>query len=317
MMNLNIVRAVFFLLMTAPILAGCAGTPSRDSSLDIRIDDTQVFPESISAMHDGTLFSGSIKGIVYRTEPGGLVAREWLHHSPKNGILTILGVLADEKSNTLWLCSAPNFFGPQRSEGITSLMAFDLTDATQKGNYYFPGGGACNDITIGADGSVFASDTPNGRILVLEPGRDELRVFGQSSVLKGIDGIAFSGNWTLYANNVQTNEIYRIGFNDFGGMGDITTLNLSHALGGPDAMRLIEGNRFIQAESAIGRLSLVTINGNDAVLDILSDTLNSTPGATIIGETAYVTESNIQYLINPELRGQDTPPFMLLAFPLN
>lgn len=299
-------------------LVGCAATPpSRDMSGDIRIEDTQVFPESITSTSDGTVFSGSVKGYVYRTEPGGTIARPWIAHTPENGILTILGVLADEKTNTLWLCSVPNFFGPERSEGTTSLMAFDLADGAQKGVYPFPPpGGACNDITIGADGSVFASDTPNGRILVLEPGADSLRVFGQSPVLRGIDGIAFSGDWTLYANNVQTNQIFRVGFNDFGGMGELATLNLSHALGGPDGMRLIGGNRFIQAESGIGRLSVVTIDGNDANLDILSDTLVSSPGATVVGNTAYVIESNIQYLTNPDLRGREPDAFMLYAYPV-
>lgn len=291
---------------------------SRDMSRDIRIDDTRVFPESITSTSDGTVISGSVKGYVYRTEPGGTIARPWIAHTPENGILTILGVLADEKTHTLWLCSVPNFFGPERSQGTSSLMAFDLDDGSQKGVYPFPApGGACNDITIGADGSVFASDTPNGRILVLDPGKETLRVFGQSSVLRGIDGIAFSGDWTLYANNVQTNQIFRVGFNDFGGMGELTTLNLSHALGGPDGMRLIAGNRFIQAESGIGRLSIVTIDGNDATLDILSDTLQSSPGATVVGDTAYVIESNIQYLTDPDLRGQDPDAFMLPAFPLN
>ena len=305
------------LIVGAFILTGCAGTAVRDTAMDIHIDDTQVFSESIDATSDGVVIAGSVKGIVYRTEPGGLIARPWIHHSPENGILTILGVLADEKTNTLWLCSAPNFFGPERSQGTTSLMAFDLTTGDQKAVYPFPGGGTCNDITIGADGSVFAADTPNGRILVLDPGSDALRVFGQADVLRGIDGIVFSGDWTLYANNVQTNQIFRVAFNAAGGMGELTTLNLSHALGGPDAMRLIEGNRFIQAESGIGRLSVVTIEGNDAMLDILTDDLVSSPGATVVGNTAYVIESNIAYLLDPTLRGQEPEAFMLLAYPLD
>ncbi len=304
-------------LILAVLVTACAPGPTRNPELDIRIDDTQVFPESITSMSDGTVLTGSVKGIVYRTDPGGRIARPWIQHSPENGILTILGVLADEKSNTLWLCSAPNFFGPERSEGTTSLMAFDLTDATQKGIYYFPGGGTCNDITIGADGSVFATDTPGGRILVLEPGSDALRVFGQSPVLRGIDGIAFSEDWTLYANNVQTQQIFRVSFNENGGMGELTTLNLSHPLGGPDGMRLIGGNRFIQAEGTIGRLSVVTIKENDAVLQIIADDLVSTPGATVVGNTAYVIESNIQYLFNPALRGEEPDAFMLYSYPLD
>lgn len=298
------------------LLTGCA-TPSM-SDRDIRIDDTQVFPESITSMSDGTVLAGSVKGIVYRTDPGGLVARPWIRHSPENGILTILGVLADEKSNTLWLCSVPNFFGPERSQGATALMAFDLTDGSQKGVYPFPApGGACNDMTVGADGSVFATDTPNGRILVLEPGSESLRLFGQSPVLRGIDGIAFSEDWTLYANNVQTQQLFRVGFSPDGGMGELTTLNLSHALGGPDGMRLISGNRFIQAESTIGRLSVVTIENNDAVLDVLTDELLSSPGAAVVGDTAYVIESNIRYLLDPALRGQEPEAFMLYAYPLD
>ena len=297
------------------LLSGCA---SPTLQRDILIDDTQVFPESITSMSDGTVLAGSVKGYVYRTDPGGKVARPWIMHSPENGILTILGVLADEKTRTLWLCSDPNFFGPERSQGTASLMAFDLDDASQKGVYPFPApGGACNDITIGADGSVFASDTPNGRILVLKPGRAALEVFGQSDLLRGIDGIAFGGDWTLYANNVQTQKIFRVGFSPAGGMGELTELATSHELGGPDGMRLIEGNRFIQAESGIGRLSVVTIDGDNATLDILADDLVSSPGATVVGDTAYVIESNIQYLINQDLRGQQPPPFMLLAFPIN
>ncbi len=161
-----------------------------------------------------------------------------------------------------------------------SLHSWHLTSATapREAATIFPRGGACNDIAVGADGSVFAADTPGGRILILEPGRDELRVFGQAAVLGGIDGIAFSEDWTLYANNVQTNQIFRVGFDESGGMGELSTLNLSHALGGPDGMRLIEGNRFIQAESGIGRLSVITIEGNDVVLDILADDLASSPG---------------------------------------
>jgi sugar lactone lactonase YvrE len=304
------------LIFLKSLLAGCATSGMSDR--DIRIDDIQVFPESITAMADGTVLAGSVKGIVYRTDPGGPLARPWIRHSPENGILTILGVLADERSNTLWLCSVPNFFGPERSQGTTALMAFDLTDGSQKGVYPFPApGGACNDMTVGADGSVFATDTPNGRILVLEPGSESLRLFGQSPVLRGIDGIAFSEDWTLYANNVQTQQILRVGFSPDGGMGELTTLNLSHALGGPDGMRLISGNRFIQAEGTIGRLSIVTIENNDAVLDILTDELLSSPGATVVGNTAYVIESNIQYLLDPNLRGQEPEAFMLYAYPLD
>lgn len=306
-------RRISALVLSAG-LAACAH--AQGPLPDIRIMDTQVFPESLSAASDGTVYIGSVAGNVYKAEPGSAEAHAWIRHSPENGILAILGVLADEQSNTLWLCSAPNFFGPERSEGVSSVMAFDLASGAQKGNYPFPDGGTCNDITVAEDGTVLATDTPGGRILALAPGASELRVFGQSDLLRGIDGIAFSGDWTLYANNVQTQKIYRIAVNADNSMGALTDLKLSHELGGPDGMRLIEGNHFIQAEGTIGRLSVVTIEGDNATMTVIDDALESSPGATMVGSTAYVLESNIQYLLNPDLRGQEPPAFMVLARPL-
>ena len=284
---------------------------------DIEILDTEVYPESVTAAADGTVFVGSVKGNVYRAEAGSDEASAWIETSPGNGILTILGVMADDASDTLWLCSVPNFFGPERSDGVSSLMAFDLTTAEQKGVYSFPPpASVCNDITIGADGTVYVSDTSNGRIFALVPGAAELTLYGEDESLVGIDGLAFSEDATLYVNNVRSNEIIRVETDADGAMIGLTGLALSHELGGPDGFRLIEGNRFLQAEGMIGRLSIVTIDGDNATLEILDESLESSPGATPVGDTAYVIESNIQYLTDPGLQGESPDRFMIYAVPM-
>lgn len=283
---------------------------------DIRIDDTAVFPESVTSSADGTIYVGSVKGNVYRALPDSSVARAWIRHSPENGILTILGVLADDAHNTLWLCSAPNFFGPERSEGVTALHAYDLQSGEQKGEWDFPGGGTCNDITIAADGTAFASDTAGGRILTLAPGASELTVWGSDPALVGIDGLAFSGDGVLIVNNVRSNQLIRVERNADGTMGTLTPLNLDMELGGPDGLRLISGNRFIQAEGTIGRVHLVDIDGDNATITVLNDLLLSSPGVTAVGNMAYAIESNIQYLLDPNLKGQEPEMFVLEAITL-
>lgn len=299
----------------ALLCSACA--PAADPLPDIRIMDTEVFPESITSMQDGTVFVGSVKGNVYRAEPGSSEAHAWIRHSAGNGILTILGVLADEPGNTLWLCSAPNFFGPERSEGVSALIAFDLHTAAHKGTYALPPpASVCNDITIAPDGTAYVSDTSNGRIFTLAPDATELQLYGEDAALVGVDGLAFSGDGTLYVNNVRTHEIIRVEPGSTGRMGELTSLQLSHELGGPDGMRLIEGNRFIQAEGTIGRLGILEIEGDNATLQVLRDDLVSTPGATVVGNTVYVIESNIGYLLDPALRGQQPEAFMLYAVPL-
>jgi len=299
------------------VVLGCAASATHANRGDIRIADTDVYPESVASTSDGTIYVGSIKGNVYRAAPNENVALPWITTSEENGILTILGVFADETNGTLWLCSVPNFFGPERSQGVSSLMAFDLDTGEQKGVYPFPPpASACNDIAIGPDGSVFSTDTPNGRIFRLEPGGDALELYGEDPALVGVDGIAFAEDGTLYVNNVRTNEILRVEQNRRGEMTGLTKLTVSHELSGPDGFRHIEGNRFLQAEGPIGRVSIVTIEGDTATLTILTDELTSTPGATPVGDTAYAIESQIGHLTDPALRNTPPGPFMLYAVPM-
>lgn len=283
---------------------------------DIRIDDTAVFPESVTSSADGTIYVGSVKGNVYRALPDSNVAHAWIRHSPENGILTILGVLADDAHDTLWLCSAPNFFGPERSEGVTALHAYDLQSGAQKGKWDFPGGGTCNDITIASDGTAFASDTAGGRILTLAPGATELSIWGSDPALVGIDGLAFSDDGVLIVNNVRQNQMIRVDRNADGTMGALTQLALNLELGGPDGLRLISGNRFIQAEGTIGRVHLLDIAGDTATVTVLNELLESSPGVTVVGNMAYAIESNIQYLLDPNLKGQEPEMFILEAISL-
>ncbi|MDY6983343.1 MAG: hypothetical protein SV422_09655 [Pseudomonadota bacterium] len=297
------------------VLASTMACAAREPG-DIRIDDTAVFPESVTSSTDGTVYIGSVKGNVYRALPDDNVAHAWIRHSPDNGILTILGVLADDAHNTLWLCSAPNFFGPERSEGVTALHAYDLQSGAQQGKWDFPGGGTCNDITIASDGTAFASDTAGGRILTLAPGANELTVWGNDASLVGIDGLAFSEDGTLIVNNVRSNEIIRVDRNADGSMGELTSLALNLELGGPDGIRLVSGNRFIQAEGTVGRIHLADVEGDSATITVLDDSLVSSPGVTVVGNTAYALESNIQYLLDPNLRGQEPEMFVLKAIQL-
>lgn len=309
---MNVKTALAFLSLSALATSALA---AREPG-DIRIDDTAVFPESVTSSADGTIYVGSVKGNVYRALPDSSVAQAWIRHSPENGILTILGVLADDAHNTLWLCSAPNFFGPERSQGVTALHAYDLQSGEQKGKWDFPGGGACNDITIDADGTAFASDTAGGRILTLAPGGTELTVWGADPALVGIDGLAFSGEGVLIVNNVRQNQLIRVDRNADSTMGALKVLTLNLELGGPDGLRLLGGNRFIQAEGTVGRVHLADIEGDSATITVLNETLESSPGVTAVGNMAYAIESNIKYLLDPNLKGQEPEMFVLKAITL-
>jgi len=320
------------LLAGALLLAGCSGATGartepgaaptsmapRSPGVDVVIDDTNVYPESITAMSDGTLINGSVKGIVYRALRTQVTATPWIRSTPENGMLSVLGVLADERANTLWLCSAPMPVpgAPSAAGKVSSLMTFDLRAGQPKAVYPFPApASACNDIAVDADGTAYATDTPNGRIFKVMPGSKTLELFVQDEKLKGIDGIAFSASGTLYVNIVTRGALVRIDRKADRSAGAITELTLSESVKGPDGFRLIEGNRFLLAEGQGGRIDEVTISGNTAQVRALRDGLNSPPGVTLVGGTVYAIEGKIGYLMDPKLKGQDPGPFKALAIP--
>jgi hypothetical protein len=307
----------------ALLIAGCAGvTGTRAESLrsvDVVIDDTNVYPESITSMKDGTLINGSVKGVIYRALPTQATAAPWIRSTPDNGMLSVLGVLADERANTLWVCSAamPVPGAPSGAGKVSSLFAFDLRTAQQKAVFPFPApSSACNDIAVDSDGTAYATDTPNGRIFKVAPGAKTLELFLQDEQLKGIDGIAFSGDGTMYVNIVSRGALVRIDRKANRSAGGIKELALSEPVKGPDGFRLIEGNRFLLAEGTGGRIDEVTIRGDSAQIKVLRDGLNSPPGVTLVGNTVYAIEGKITYLFDPKLKGQDPGVFKALAIPL-
>ena len=110
-------------------------------------------------------------------------------------------------------------------------MTFDLGSGKPKGAYPFPApASACNDIAIDSDGTAYATDTPNGRIFKLARGAKALELYAQDDKLKGIDGIAFGGDGTLYVNIVSRGALVRIDRNADRSFAGLTELTLSELM---------------------------------------------------------------------------------------
>jgi hypothetical protein len=86
---------------------GLFGVPTMAlaQQTQIVIDDTRVFPESLTSTGDGTVIIGSMEhGTIYRATRGAAKATPWIAAEP-NSLGRVLGVFADEASNTLWVCN--------------------------------------------------------------------------------------------------------------------------------------------------------------------------------------------------------------------
>jgi streptogramin lyase len=308
-------RAVTIAVL-ALLVGACSSQRVRESA-DLAIDDRDVYPESLTSTRAGAIFVGSIKGNIYRALPSQRLATAWIRPDARNGLGSVFGVVADEVSRTLWVCSVPNPFAPPVAGAVASLVAFDLASGAFRARYDFPPPrSVCNDMTVARDGNVYATDTSNGRILRLRKGAAALDVYGEGEALKGVDGIAFDGAGRLYVNIVTRGALLRVDPGRNGRMGALTQLELDATLGGPDGMRLIRGSRFLLAEGTAGRIDEVRIEGDRARVTVLKSGLKSSPGVTRVGRTAYAIEGKIGYLTDPTLRGKDPGPFTVTAIPM-
>ena len=300
------------LFAVAIVVAWCA-----PATADIPINGSRVHPESITSDAAGNIYTGSTGGTIYRAVAGGTSAEPWIEPDAANGLTSVFGVLAHDPSKTLWVCNNAPFGGPPQPGLRPSLKAFDLGTGTLKATYTFPGEGAaiCNDIAVGPRGMVFATDTSGGKIFTLAPNGTALTVMASDPELVGIDGIAVTGDGTVIINNVRKNTMQRVNRNNtvFAGL---VTLTLSEPVSGPDGLRWIGGNRFLQAEGTAGRVTYVDVTGDNALITPIKTGLESSPGVTRVGNTGYATEGKINYLFDPALRDKSPDPFIIRSFPL-
>jgi sugar lactone lactonase YvrE len=303
--------------LAATALAACATTSGAQAQSDIRIAGERVFPESIASDAAGNLYVGSNGGTIYRARAGAGTAEPWVVPSAANGLKSLFGVFADEGRQVLWACSNPNLFSQPRETGASALKGFDLATGVLKISLDFPEGpAACNDIAVAQDGTVYVSETLAGRIFVLRPDASALELLASGQDLVGIDGIALAGDGKVYINNVRQHLVQRVDLGADGTYRGLTTLTLSDKLNGPDGLRAMGGNRFLQAEGPGGRVELITVEGDSATVTPVKTGLESSPGVAQVGRVGYAIEGKINYLFDAALRDKDPGPFVIRAFAL-
>ena len=148
------------------------------------------FPEGVTATSDGTFFAGSMEeGSIMRAQPGATQFEPFIE-AGANGLVSVLGVYADEAHNTLWACSADAGNGKLKGSAPVAVKAFDLKTGAAKGSYDLPGGGFPNDLTVDAQGNLYVTDFVDTAHSALGCGRLEAgRVDQRSSAWCGAMGV--------------------------------------------------------------------------------------------------------------------------------
>jgi len=256
MIRLRCFSRVFASLAIVGSCAVAALGPARAGN-DVVVPGTTDFPESMHASADGTLFFSSFGGgRIWRAKPGETQASEWIKQG-SNGLSSAVGVLADDTSKTLFVCSDDtSAFGVVIPTGATptALRLFDLESGEPKGSVPLPGQPTlCNDIVVANDGNAYITDSFAGHILRLKPGAKEFEVWAHDPRwdVQGkpqLDGIAILPDGAVYANIFEGDGLYRVAVNPDGSAGTITKLQTSRPLYHSDGLRAFGPNKLIMVE---------------------------------------------------------------------
>jgi sugar lactone lactonase YvrE len=299
------------LLSLAAVAVTLGSLYAAESRAQIGFTDGKIFPESLTSTKNGTVYFGANgQDAVYRAVPDAAQASVWI--KPKsNGLQTVLGVFADEKAGTLWVCTSQSGGrGGAPVVGETALKAFSLKDASFRASYTFPGGnGLCNDIAVAKDGTVYATDTTQARVLRLKKNAKAFETWASDKMLlAGADGIAILSDGNVYVNSVTQSTLMRIPMKKDGSAGPIEKLELSQPVMGPDGMRSIGGMKMLLVEG--GKLDEVTISSNKAEIKTIKGEMPGITAVTLVGNTAFVSEARLN-----DRTKADPGPFRAIGVP--
>ncbi|MGY4168231.1 hypothetical protein [Bradyrhizobium sp. USDA 3458] len=300
--------------LAAIILALGAAGAVRAETAAVGVPD-KSFPESVTSTSDGTLYVGSFNhgGV---TKISGGKAEQLVKPGAADSRST-LGVLADEKSGTLYVCSndisAMGVAGPSDTKGAW-LKTFDLKSGAPKGSFALSDPKSfCNDIVVGADGTAYVSDSFAPFVYSLKPGSTALATFATDPQLApakdgvGLDGIAIGADGNLYVTTFIPAKLFKIEMMD-GKAGAVTELKPSRRLDHADALRA-HGGSFLLIEGN-GKLDKVTVKGSEATIDTIKDGLAEPVSVTQVGDVGWVAEGKLSYVIGDN-KGKDPGPFKL------
>jgi sugar lactone lactonase YvrE len=317
--------------------------PADPGGRAINMNPVRFFPEGVALDRDGNFYLGSMYlGLIYKANAESEEAVPFIP-AGENELVSVLGMYAedgdgsDANPGTLWVCSSDAGNSSRSGTAAVALKAFNLKTGEATGSWTWPEPseedpdapegiyGFCNDITIDAQGNVYATDSWYPRIVRLpKEGRTattalevwiEDETFGADKWhLNGID-IDQSNN-TLYVVENHPGTLWSIPIEADGSAGDVTEIDTSVALGGPDGLKVVAPNLLATAES--NGVSLIAIDGDQGEVTKVFHGFDGVATIALHQASVWIVENQGDHFWDPAGAGPDaTPPFRLVEVPID
>jgi sugar lactone lactonase YvrE len=331
-----------FRLVEIPLAVGAGGD-------NIEIETEGFFPEGSTVDADGNFYVGSMNlGSIVKLIDG--TPENFIEADEENGLVSVLGLFADDDNGTLWVCSSDAGNGQLAGAAPVAVKAFDLETGDLTGSWDWPPpsqdvldiltgdematfvdeatvNGFCNDVTVAADGTLYATDSWYPRILTLEAGADEnseLEEWVVSDVFPTdspwhLNGIAIDEDARrLYAVENHPGTLYSVPIQGNGNAGMVTPISSSRPLLSPDGLKVISEDLLAAAEGQHGGMVLIEIDGDSGTVRRVSTGLDGIATFALTGEaettSAWLVENQGDHFWGGD--GMETKPFRLVEVPM-
>ena len=289
----------------------------------ITIPGDCYFPEGVTVSSDGAFYAGSLfEGRIMRAAPGATRMEPFIEPGA-NGLVSVLGLWADDARSTLWACSSDAGNGRLAGTAPVGVKAFDLLTGAPKGSYDLPGGGFANDLTLDKDGNLYVTDSWAPRILRLPAGGPALAEWINDPQLGteqwSLNGIDYDpDNNVIYTVNQRAGWLFRILVEPDGSAGEATFIETSLELRRPDGLKVIGPDTLATAEGGAGGMAVLTVNGDSAQVRRVPAGLDGVTTFAVYQGSAWAVEGQSDHFWDPANAGPNAdPPFRIVKVSLD
>ena len=303
-MKTHYLRTASLKLLSSVVFAASLLGGNAANADDIDFTAPTTYPESITwSAHQHEFLVGSVKhGNVGRITPDGRYS-VFIHD---DRLVSTLGLLVDDKRNTLWVTNADPGPGQRSSDAtrgkLAGIATYDATTGKPRAYYDLsalePGAHLANDLALDADGNAYVTDSFAPIIYRIDT-RGHASIFardGRFNAGKGfnLNGIVVHPDGYLLVDLTNSGQIFKIDIHD---PTKISEVKLPAALTGADGLNLRDPQHLIVVQnSGIDRTTELSSTDGWQTARIVR-TLKSEASMP----TASVTENGKVYVLNSRI----------------
>lgn len=168
-----------------------------DAPVVLRLSDAKLIPEGIAHDPAGRRhYIGSIGQRKIVVVDAKARVRDFSRVSDR--LDAVLGLAVDTKRGQLLAVSTNGFEDSAKVERRNAVLRYDLKSGRRLQRLEAPDAMQLNDVAVGADGTLYVTDSASHSLFRARPGDTSLARLAEPGSLSGANGIAVGGDGSLY-----------------------------------------------------------------------------------------------------------------------